>query len=241
MDWRDEGVLLAVRKHGETSAIIEVLTAEHGRHAGLVRGGAGRKLAPVLQPGAQLSLTWHARLETHLGAFAVEPSKSRAGLMADREKLAALGAVTAMAAFSLPEREAHPHFYTQTVGFLDRLEVGTDWPAHYVGWELALLEVLGFGLDLTACAVSGTCDDLTYVSPKSGRAVSAEAGAEWRDRLLRLPPFLCPQDDQQITATDLADGLSLTGFFLRHRLCPALNRESLPPARDRLDRVFARF
>ncbi len=242
MDWRDEGILLAVRRHGETSAIIEVFTENHGRHAGLVRGGTGRRMAPILQPGAQISVAWHARLESHLGSFTVEPIRSRAELMANREHLGALGAVTAMASFGLAEREAHPRFYAHTCDFLDRIAASQDWPAHYIGWEVSLLEMLGFGLDLEACAVTGTRSNLTHVSPKSGRAVSAAAGEEWRDRLLPLPAFLRPEDnDEPISASDLVDGLALTGYFLRHRLCPALNKEVLPPARERLEQVFRKF
>lgn len=242
IEWRDEGVLLSVSPHGETSAIINVFTAEHGRHAGLVRGGTSRKMTPVLQPGAQLSLHWKARLEVHLGSFTVEPLLSRTGLMAQRFRLSALNAVTSLTMFSMSEREPHPRLYAQTQSFLERLEIMDDWPPYYIGWELQLLESLGFGLNLTQCAVSGETDDLIYVSPKTGRAVCAREGAKWADRLLTLPPFLRPPSaEQPITAVDLNAGFKLTGYFLNNRLCPALNHPALPQARERLEREYQRL
>ncbi len=242
MEWRDEGVLLSVRRHGESAAIIEVLTRDHGRHAGIVRGGASRRWAPILQPGADLAVTWKARLETHLGAFTVEPLRSRAGLLSDRAALAALNALTAMAAAFLPEREAHPAIFAETEALLARIEEGRDWPAYYVLWELTLLSDLGYGLTLDRCALTGATTGLACVSPRTGCAVTAEAGADWSDRLLPLPPFLRPEDGEApITAADLRDGMALTAHFLRHWLCPAIGREGLPPARDRLEREIARL
>jgi len=167
MEWRDEGVILAVRPHGESAAIIEVFTAAHGRHAGVVRGGAGRKLAPVLQPGAQVDVTWRARLEDHLGAFAVEPIRARTAVLGDRRALAGLTAVCALLQVALPERAPQPELYALTVAVLDALEAGrADWPGQYLQWELALLEDMGFGLDLSCCAVTGAVEGLAYVSPK---------------------------------------------------------------------------
>jgi len=241
MEWREEGVVLAVRRHGESAAILEVLTASRGRHAGLVRGGAGRKLAPVLQPGAMLELNWRARLEEHLGSFTVEPLRARSGLMADRAALAGLTSLTALASFGLAERQPCPDLYATTLALLDRMELVEDWPAYYVGWELELLAMLGFGLDLEVCALSGAQENLAYVSPRTGRAVSAEAGAEWAGRLLPLPPFLRRDaGEAPITVSDIVDGLRLTGHFLTRWLCPALGREALPPARGRLVQVLSR-
>ncbi len=191
MDWRDEGALLSVRRHGETSAIIEVFTSAHGRHAGVVRGGTSRKIAPILQPGAQLDVTWRARLDEHLGAFTVEPIRSRAAaVMGERLTLAGLNAICALLAFTLPEREAHPQLYQRSIALLDMVGHNPAWPMAYLRWELSLLEEMGFGLDLSACAVTGAPDDLAYVSPRTGRAVGAEAAGEWADRLLPLPPAL---------------------------------------------------
>lgn len=237
MEWRDQGALLSVRQHGETSAIIEVFTARHGRHAGVVRGGVSRKIAPILQPGAQLDVTWRARLEEHIGTFAVEPVQSRsADIMADRAALAALGSVTALLGFALPEREDHPALYARTITLLDALGAAPDWPETYLRWELALLEELGFGLDLTQCATTGRLDDLIYVSPKSGRAVSAEGAGEWASRLLPLPP---PLKDQPAEAPkDIVAGLQTTGHFLESWLAPALGDKPLPAARERFVTLY---
>ena len=191
MEWRDQGILLSARRHGETSAIIEVFTPAQGRHAGIVRGGTSRKIAPSLQPGAQLDVAWRARLEDHIGAFTVEPLRSRAAVaMQDRLALAGLNAVTALLAFCLPEREPHPALYRRTEALLDMLGQGDVWPLAYLKWELRLLEEMGYALDLDACAVTGATEGLIYVSPKTGRAVSAKGAGEWADRLLPLPPVL---------------------------------------------------
>lgn len=238
MDWRDEGTLLAVRRHGESAAIIEVFTPAHGRHAGVVPGGASRRLAPVLQPGAQLDLGWRARLEDHIGTFAVEPLRSRTGLLADRRALAALNAVCALLHAALPEREPHPGLYAATTGLLDRLGEGGDWPLAYVRWELTLLEDLGYGLDLSSCAVTGVRDDLAYVSPKSGRAVARGAAGGWAGRLLPLPPCLLGQGPG--TAAEIAAALQTTGHFLEHRLFPDLGARPPPEARRRLVAMLAR-
>ncbi len=233
MDWRDEGILIAARRHGESSAIVEMLTREHGRHAGVVRGGGGRRMAPVLQPGARLSVAWSARLEDHIGTFRVEPIASRtAAIMADRAALAALGALTALVAATLPERDAHPELYTRTLALVEALGTAPDWPARYAAWELALLAELGFGLDLAACAVTGDTEDLVWVSPKSGRAVSRRAAGAWADRLLELPGFLRGGWQETPHSGEVAAALHLTGFFLEARVAPGLPR-GLPPARAR--------
>lgn len=243
MEWRDEGILISVRQHGEGSAIIEVFTENHGRHAGLVRGGASRRMAPLLQPGAQLGVEWRARLEEHLGSFTVHPLRSRAAdILADRGSLAALGSATALISLSLPEREAHTWLYNRTLALVDALGTSPNWPALYVTWEKALIEEMGFGLDLSECAATGSKDDLIYVSPKSGCAVSRQGGAQWVDKLLPLPEFL-KNDTATGTETgdDLRDGLRTTGYFLTNWMCPALGREKLPPARSRLETAFARL
>lgn len=239
MEWRDQGALLGVRQHGETSAIIEVFTAEHGRHAGVVRGGVSRRIAPILQPGAQLDVTWRARLDDHIGAFTVEPIRSRSAvIMADRLALAALGAITALLGFALPEREAHPALYARTVALLDALGATPVWPRDYLLWELALLEELGFGLDLSRCAATGATDDLAYVSPKSGAAVSRAGAGAWSDRLLPLPPAL--RGLPAAGPAELAEGLRTTGHFLDTWLAPALGERPLPAARARFVAALAR-
>lgn len=237
MEWRDQGALLSVRRHGETSAIVEVFTAEHGRHAGVVRGGASRKIAPVLQPGAQLDVTWRARLDEHLGVFKVEPVKSRAAaVMGDRLAMAGLNAITGLLGFSLPERETHPLLYQRTMTLLDLLGNSEAWPLAYLRWELALLDELGFGLDLTKCAVTGALDDLAYVSPRTGRAVSAEAAGEWADRMLPLPESLLGHGTGDLG--DVATGLKTTGYFLENRVAAQLGGNHLPQARQRfVDRI----
>ncbi|MGR3660348.1 MAG: DNA repair protein RecO [Paracoccaceae bacterium] len=240
MEWRDQGALLSVRRHGETSAIIEVFTAEHGRYVGVVRGGTSRKIAPILQPGAQLDVRWRARLEEHIGSYTVEPIKSRAAVvMGDRLALAGLNAVTALLVFCLPEREAHPQLYKHSIMLLDMLGNSDVWPLAYLRWELALLEEMGFGLDLNSCAVTGSMDDLAYVSPKSGRAVSAEAAGEWADRMLPLPAALLGNGAGELSG--VGEGLTTTGFFLKNRLAPELGDRPLPEARQRLVDAIARY
>lgn len=230
MDWQDEGILIATRPHGESAAIIEVFTAVHGRHAGVVRGGASRRMAPVLQPGAQVSVAWRARLSEHIGAFTVEPVRSRAALLPEAGRLAALSSACALLHVALPEREPHPALWTDSVAMLDRLE-GEDWGADYLRWELRLLADLGFGLDLSACAVTGVTEGLAYVSPRTGRAVSRTAAGDWADRLLPLPAVL---GGEWAGAEELPMGLAITGHFLARELAPALREGLLPEARARL-------
>lgn len=233
IEWRDDAVLLAVRPFGETSVIIEVFSAEHGRHAGVVRGGTSRKVAPVLQPGAQVAVTWKARLDSHLGSFTVEPVRSRAAVaMADRLALAGLNAVCTLLAHVLPEREAHAPLYHRTIALFDLLGQSDLWPLAYLRWEQALLDEMGFGLDLSACAVRGVNEDLIYVSPKSGRAVSREAAGAWADRMLPLPPVLAGKGDA--TNAEIVTALATTGYFIEHRLIKGLGDRPLPPARARL-------
>ena len=231
MDWRAEGIVLAVRRHGEAAAILELFTAEHGRHLGVVRGGASRKMAPLLQIGAELDATWRARLSDHLGSYTVDLIRGRAAeAMGDRIALAGLSAICALLSFSLPERAPHPALFARTKAVLDGLGA-QRWAVAYLGWELALLEDLGFGLDLTTCAVTGTVEDLTFVSPRTGRAVASHAAGEWRDRLLPLPPVLVGGDGD---LDDVLKGLQTTGHFLTDHLAPSLGDRKLPSARQRL-------
>jgi len=237
--WTDEAALLATRPFGETGVIIEVFSEEHGRHAGVVRGGTSRKIAPMLQPGAQLDVTWKARLDEHLGSFTVEPIRSRAAAaMADRMSLAGLNAVCALLLLALPEREALPKLYRDTIVLLDLLGQTSVWPLAYLRWEQGLLDELGFGLDLSTCAVTGGQTDLRYVSPKSGRAVSADAAGDWIDRLLPLPPVLRGEGDA--TGAEIAEALRTTGYFVESRLLRSLGDRRMPAARDRLVALIKR-
>ncbi len=227
MEWRDEGALLSVRLHGESAAIIEVFTATHGRHLGVVRGGGSRRMAGVLQPGAHLSVQWQARLDEHIGSFKVEPLFARAALLADKGALSALNAICAILHQALPERDPHPALYDRTVALLDLLEQGRPWEVAYLLWEVSLLDEMGYGLDLTSCAVTGVTQDLAYVSPRTGRAVSLQAAGDWAPRLLPLPRVLTLQDG---TPAEVAEGLALTTHFLTR----ALPDKPLPEARVRL-------
>lgn len=240
MEWAGEGIVLAARPHGESAAILEVLSAAHGRHLGVVRGGSGRRLSPLLQPGSTLHLTWRARLEAHIGHFTVEPLRNRlAGVMADAERLAALNALCALAVFALPEREPQPRLYAATVTVLDLLAGGGEWFGAYLAWERLLLEETGYGLDLESCAVTGATEGLAYVSPRTGRAVTEAAAGEWAGRLLPLPPLLA---DPGVSGPDLraqmGAGLRVLGHFLAHVLAPALGERPLPEARARLAARF---
>jgi len=214
MHWVEEGVVVNTRGHGETSAIVELFTRAHGRHLGIVRGGRSRRLRPVLQPGNIVHASWRARLSEHLGNFAVEPVSLRAaGLIDDPLRLTGLMTLTRLVQL-LPEREPHQRLYDSFLVVLDAFEDDAVWPALLVRWELGLLDELGFGLDLSRCAASGTTDDLAYVSPRSGRAVSRPAGEAYADRLLALPAFLLGKPAATVTIQDILAGFRLTGFFL---------------------------
>ncbi|MCV6823267.1 MULTISPECIES: DNA repair protein RecO [Halocynthiibacter] len=239
MEWRDQGTLLSVRRHGETSVIIDVFTPSKGRFAGVVRGGTSRKLAPILQPGAELSVAWRARLEAHLGAFTVEPVRTRAALvMGDRLALAGLNSITALLGFCVPEREPHPSIHQSSSNLLDLLSKTDAWPLAYLRWEADLLEEMGYGLDLRRCAVTGSRDNLVFVSPKSGKAVSREGAGEWADRLLPLPQCMLGQGPA--SDADIVDGLRTTGYFLANGLAASVGDRPLPAARQRLIDLLAR-
>ncbi len=238
MEWRDEGILLSMRAHGEGSAIIEVFTASHGRHLGVVRGGASRKVAAMMQPGSQLAVTWRARLDQHIGAFVAEPVASRAGIMGDALALLGLGSVVALVHMALPERAAHGVLYARTVALLDAMTAGGNWVPGYLAWEVLLLEEVGFGLDLGRCAVTGSRDDLAFVSPRTGRAVSRAAAGAWSDKLLPLP--LCLLGQGAATKAELNQGLAVTGHFLAREVGAQTRTGLLPEARARLMARLAR-
>ena len=225
MEWTDEGIVLGVRRHGETSAIVELMTRSHGRHLGLVRGGVGRRMRPLLQQGNTVNAVWRARLDEHLGYYVIEATKLRAATMFASSH--AMYGVTHLASLVrlLPERDPHEDIYELVESILDDFDDAASAGAHLVKFELAMLTELGFGLDLSSCAASGSADDLIYVSPKSGGAVSREMGEPWRERLLRLPSFLlengAPGRANIWSGQDLEDGFRLTGLFLfRNVLAP---------------------
>jgi DNA repair protein RecO (recombination protein O) len=233
MNWTDEALVLSVRAHGESAAVTELFTREHGRHLGLVHGGQSRRMRPVLQTGNHVEATWKGRLADQLGHFTLETRRAFAAeAMADPARLAALSTIAVLARL-LPERDPHPSLYEVTLfvlGFLDEAEV---WPALLVRWELALLEELGFGLDLARCAATGSNDHLRFVSPRTGRAVSAAAGEPYRERLLELPSFLAGGSGRTPSGEDLAAGFRLTGHFLETRVL-APRQSALPDVRQRL-------
>ncbi|MGZ5961868.1 MAG: DNA repair protein RecO, partial [Rhizomicrobium sp.] len=213
MEWSDDAIVLSVRPHGESSTIVEVLTHSHGRHLGLVRGGASRRAKPSLQPGNTLHLNWRARLSEHLGNFTIELARARAGdMLESREALAGLNAFSAIVGSAMPEREAHEQVFDAGNILLDAMqEDGFEhWGALFVRFETGLLEALGFGLDLSRCASTGAVDNLVYVSPRTGRAVSREAGEPYKDRLFALPGFLLGSQNITPDPAEVAAGLKLT-------------------------------
>jgi len=220
MNWNDEGIVLGIRRHGEANAILEVMTVEHGRHLGLVRGGAGSRLRPILQPGNAVRVEWRARLDEHLGHYTVEGLRLRtADLMAAAHAVYGVTHLAALCRF-LPERDPHGEVHEALGLILDHLGDRTVAAVLVARFELLMLTELGFGLDLEQCAATGATADLIYVSPKSGRAVSRAAGEPWRDRMLHLPAFL-HHDDRAPGAEELTQAFALTGFFLtRHVLEP---------------------
>jgi DNA repair protein RecO (recombination protein O) len=223
MEWTDDGIVLGVRRHGEASAIVELLTRDHGRHLGLVRGGASSRMRPLLQPGNGVRAVWRARLDEHLGTYAIEGTQLRAASVLASSH--AVYGVTHLASLArlLPERDPHEDIYDMLERTLDDFDDIGEAAAHLIKFELAMLAELGFGLDLENCAATGATAELIYVSPKSGGAVSRAAGEPFRDRLLRLPPFLREGEGgaNGWSDQDLRDGFRLTGMFLlRHVLEP---------------------
>jgi len=240
MDWTDDAIVLGLRHFGENGAILEALTREHGRHLGLVRGATSKRLKGALEPGNGVRVHWRARIDQQLGNYTVELAAARAAqFFHDGLKLAGLSAVCAVCAATMPEREAHTRVFEAFEALLQSMaDKGSPvWVEDYVRFEIVLLEDLGFGLDLSQCAATGARADLAYVSPKTGRAVSAEAAGPYRARLLRLPAFLTP-DDGVSAAKDLVDGLALTGFFLE-RTALEPHGVPLPGARMRLSERLA--
>jgi len=238
MDWSDEGIVLSARPHGESGLIVSLLTRAHGRHSGFVPGGGSRRASPVWQPGNVVEVNWRARLADQLGNYAGElrePHAARA--LDDALDLAGLAAACAVADAALPEREPHPAMFDGFRAFLSALG-HPGWPIVYVRLELGLLQELGFGLDLEKCAATGTTEDLAYVSPKTGRAVSRAAAGPYKEKLLVLPAFLST-GAVQAGGGELQEALDLTGYFLeRHVFWP--HNKPLPPARVRFMETLQR-
>ena len=238
MTFTDHGIVLDARAHGETAAVAHVFTARHGRRAGLVYGGQGRRMRPVLQPGNEVDLEWKGRGEDSLGHFSLELTRARAAeAMADRLSLAGLAAACAVALACLPEREAHWPSYAAMAVLLDNLDNEDVWPALMARWELGLLAELGFGLTLDRCAATGARENLVYVSPRSACAVSAEAGAPYRDKMLPLPAFL-RGDSGEVSLEEALDGLKTTGYFIETRILHLADKP-LPEARLRVADLLA--
>lgn len=238
MEWQDEGIVLSARRFGEHDAIIEVMTPDHGRARGFVKAGMSRRSKANLQPGNHLKLNWRSRIENNLGRFQLELIHSPLGsLISDGARMSALAAVTAVVGSTMPEREAHSKVYNALAGYIALLEAedGTLslWAAQLAQIELGILTVLGFELDLSVCAATGTADNLIYVSPKSGRAVSAEAGGPFKEKLLALPAFLLGSGTELPSAYDAEAALKLVGYFLERNVW-VVSGKGQPDARERL-------
>ncbi len=230
METLEDAFVLSARAHGDTGAVVELLTLGHGRRAAYVAGGASRKMRPYLQPGARVTAELRARTSDHLGSARLEPvGEGPAALFDDPLALTGLSAAAAVAQGALPEREPHPGAFFAFEALMGAFAVPDVWPAIFVRFEAGLLEDLGFGLDLSSCAVSGSADDLVWVSPRTGRAVSREAGAPYADKLLNLPPFMLGAQ-AGLAAGDVASGLALTAHFLEQFVFHPQNKP-IPPAR----------
>lgn len=233
MQWCDTGIILSTRRHGESSVIVDLLTKHHGRHSGMVRGGRSKRYRPILQSGNRVEADWRGRLPEHLGMYILEPLRLRAALiMENAMKLLALQSVCTFAAL-VAEREPHPGLFEATDLMIQALADEEYWQPLLVQWELGLLAELGFGLDLTSCAATGTTEDLVYVSPRSSRAVSRKAGEPYHDRLLPLPAFLVKTYTSHISIDEVKSGLELTGYFLQ-KYYYDMRREEFPEIRQRI-------
>jgi DNA repair protein RecO (recombination protein O) len=233
MHWSDEAIVLSIKKHGESSAVMRVLAKTHGVYGGVVKGASSKSNRGILQSGNVVSVNWNARLSEHIGTFKAELLEPVAAyLMSDALKLSALSSACALIESAMPERHPYAKLYGEFRDLLERVKEADDWLTDYVRFELSVLAESGFGLDLSRCAATGTTENLMYVSPKSGRAVSREAGEPYKEKMLKLPEFLITPS-AQAEEVSILDGLTLTGYFLEHWLLEP-HRRRLPAARQRL-------
>lgn len=237
--WQDQAIVLAVRRHGENGGVVSLLTEGQGRQSGYVRGAQGKRLRGTLEPGNLVDAAWRARVSDNLGTLALELISSPAAhIMQDALKLAAMQSACALCDSALPEREGHAGLFHGLKTLFETLQ-GQAWGAAYILWEVAFLKELGFSLDFSSCAGGGDSDELAYISPKTGRAVSRKAGAPYKDKLLPLPSFLKP-GGQVGDERDVLTGLKLTGYFLEH-WAYAHHTRGIPKPRLRFYERFARF
>ncbi len=231
--WRDEALILQFARHGESAALLDILTKNHGRYRGIVRGGGSRKQAPFLQAGGLVSVEFSARLEEHLGSFRVEPIRNYSvQIMGDASKLAGFQSLAALSKFSMEERDPHPALYQATLSWLEDEDIAQA----YLNWELVLLKEAGFELELRACAVTGSDEDLAYISPKTGRAVSRGAAGEWADKLLPYSPAFRGVSSRK----DVLQALEVTEYFLINWLAQMIGKARLPKARERFIRALSK-
>lgn len=236
MQWSDSAIVLSARPHGERALILRVLAKDHGVSAGIVPAGRSKTQRGVFEPGNVLLVNWNARLAEQLGRFTAELIEATPALiMHDEMRLTALSSLCVLLERGLPEHVAEPALWDASLDFIARLKNDKPWQLAYARLEYLMLAECGFQLDLSACAATGTREDLCYVSPKSGRAVSREAGAPYHDRMLPLPGFFQNSDSSEngINPKETLDALTTTGYFLAHWLLEPHGRK-LPPARARL-------
>ncbi len=241
MEWLDEGIVLSTKTYGENSALVVIFTSENGLHSGLVRNASSKKLGVALQPSTQVAVRWYGRLEEHLGRFTLETIKSRADLfMSDRLLLSGFNSISTFCLSMLPERQSTRSFYNKTKLILDGMVVNENWPLFYLRWELNMLSELGFGLDLSKCVLTGSKSNLKYISPKSGRAVSADAGEFYKKKLLAFPSILNVELDRtNFSLSEVVEGLKITGFFIEKWLMDGAQFDNLLDIRGRFISILS--